>query len=102
MTTSSTHQQAAAPHPSPRVYYVVFAVLLVLLAATVAVAQVHLGPANFLAAVTVATAKALLIMLFFMHVRYSPPLTWLVAAAGFFWLAIMFGLTLSDYYTRLP
>jgi cytochrome c oxidase subunit 4 len=87
-------------HPAARVYYIVFVLLLVLLGATVGVAELHLGPAGFLVAVLIASAKAALIVLFFMHVRYSTPLIWLVAGAGFFWLAILFGLTFSDYATR--
>lgn len=94
------HEAAAEHHPATRVYYAVFAALLVLLAATVGIAQIDLGAANFLAAALVATSKALLIMLFFMHVRYSPPLTWLVAFSGFAWLAILFAFTLADYFTR--
>lgn len=46
--------------------------------------------------------KAALILLFFMHIRYSTPLIWLVAGAGFLWLAILFGLTFADYLTRSP
>jgi cytochrome c oxidase subunit 4 len=83
-----------------RTYYLVFIALLVLLAATVGVAQFHLGPAGFFAAASIAGVKALLILLFFMHVRDSKPLIWLFAAAGFFWLAILLGLTFSDYLTR--
>jgi cytochrome c oxidase subunit 4 len=63
-------------------------------------AEVDLGPWNFPAAAGIATTKALLIALFFMHVRYSPPLTWLIAGAGCFWLAILIGLTFCDYATR--
>jgi cytochrome c oxidase subunit IV len=87
-------------HPTTAVYYKVFAALLVLLAATVAIAEFDLGPWNFPAAAAIATAKGLLIVLFFMHVRYSPPLTWLFAGAGFFWLGILIVLTYSDYATR--
>jgi cytochrome c oxidase subunit 4 len=93
-----THDDAA--HPTTGVYYTVFAALIVLLVVTVAVAEFDFGPFNFLAAATIASIKALLIILFFMHVRYSTPLIWVVAGAGFFWLAILFGLTLSDYWTR--
>jgi cytochrome c oxidase subunit 4 len=50
--------------------------------------------------VAIATVKALLIVLYFMHVRHSPPLTRLVVAAGIVWLAIMFALTFADYSTR--
>ena len=91
---------SADRHPAVSVYYVVFVALLILLVATVAVAQLDLGPLNFVAAALVATTKALLIMLFFMHVRYSPPLIWLVAFAGFAWLLILFAITLADYFTR--
>ena len=44
--------------------------------------------------------KAALVILFFMHVRWSTRLTWVVAASGFFWLLILFGLTMQDYLTR--
>jgi cytochrome c oxidase subunit 4 len=87
-------------HPTTRAYYVVFAALILLLVATVGVAQVDLGRLNFAVAVTIASLKAALILLIFMHVRYSTPLTWLVAASGFFWLLILFGLTFNDYWTR--
>ena len=87
-------------HPPTWLYYLVFVALLVLLAATVAVSEVDLGKANFLVAASIASAKAMLILLFFMHVRDSPPLIWLVAGAGFFWLAILFGLSYSDYWYR--
>jgi len=93
-------QNQAPSHPSESVYYGVFAVLMVLLALTVLVARFELGAANLPVALLIAGAKALLIVLFFMHVRYSRPLTWLVAGAGFFWLAILFGLTLADYWSR--
>jgi cytochrome c oxidase subunit 4 len=87
-------------HPTVRVYLAVYAALLVLLVVTVGIAQVELGAWNFKVAITVATIKALLILLFFMQVRYSPPLIWIVAGAGFFWLGILLCLTLSDYWTR--
>jgi cytochrome c oxidase subunit 4 len=90
----------AAPHPTIGLYYAVFAALLVLLVITVAAAEVDLGRLNFPLAAAIATVKAVLIMLYFMHVRYSKPLTWLFAGAGAFWLAILFGLTFSDYLTR--
>jgi cytochrome c oxidase subunit 4 len=91
---------SSAAHPTPRLYYTVFAILLALLVATVAAAELELGALNFLLAAAIATIKAAFIMLFFMHVRYSGPLIWIVAAAGFFWLLILFGLTISDYWTR--
>ena len=87
-------------HPSVSTLLAVFVALLVLLAATVAISETNLGPWNFVAAVSIASIKALLIVLYFMHVRYSNPLTWLAAGAGFFWLGIMLALTLSDYISR--
>lgn len=92
----------AAAHPTTRVYYTVFAALVVLLFVTVIAAEFEFGRANFVVAAAIATTKAVLIMLYFMHVRYSSPLIWLVAGAGFFWLAILFGLGLADYWTRVP
>ena len=53
-----------------------------------------------MAALTIAVVKMLLVILFFMHVRYSSRLTWIFVAAGFIWLLIMLDLTLSDYLTR--
>jgi len=55
---------------------------------------------NIVAALTIAVVKMLLVILFFMHVRYSSRLTWIFVAAGFIWLLIMLDLTLSDYLTR--
>jgi cytochrome c oxidase subunit 4 len=81
-------------------YIAVFAALLVLTLVTWLVAQVDLGWANDVVALAVATVKALLVILFFMHVRHSTRMTMLTAAAGFFWLAILILITLSDYATR--
>jgi cytochrome c oxidase subunit 4 len=87
-------------HASTRIYYVIFALLMILLAVTVAAAEVDLGRLNFLAAVMIATTKAVLILLFFMHLRDSTPLTWLISGGSLFFLAIMFAITLSDYLSR--
>lgn len=85
---------------SRKVYFLVFGALIVLTLATWLVAQVDLGWANDVVALTIAVTKAMLVLLFFMHVRYSTRMTILTATAGFFWLAILIGLTLSDYLTR--
>ncbi len=58
------------------------------------------GPLNAVVALTIAVLKATLVVLYFMHVRYSGRLIWLVIAAALFWMAIMFALTISDYWTR--
>lgn len=83
-----------------RTYVAIFIVLLVLLIATVGAAFMPLGPLHFPVAMMIAVAKGVLIVLFFMHVLHGHRLTMIVAVAGFFWLAIMLALTLSDYWTR--
>ena len=59
-----------------------------------------LGPFNTIAALTIAVTKAVLVVLFFMHVRYSSRLTKLVVVSGFLWLALMIGFILADVGTR--
>ncbi len=85
---------------SPKIYVAVFAALLVLTATTTAVASVDLGPWNTVAALAIALIKATLVVLFFMHVKYSPRLTQIVIGGGLFWLAILIVLTLSDFLSR--
>jgi len=84
-----------------KTYFGVFAGLMVLLAVTVGVAYVHLGRFNVVAALSIACVKAVLIILYFMHVRYSSRLLWIFVGAGFFWLGILFALSYSDYLTRV-
>jgi cytochrome c oxidase subunit 4 len=81
-------------------YFIVFGCLAVLLVCTVLVAPVNLGIWNTPIAMSIAVAKAALIVLFFMHVRHAPPLVRVFAAGGFLWLAIMFILTFSEVLTR--
>lgn len=78
----------------------IWAALLVFLLLTWGLAQLDLHHFNVAAALTIALLKMLLVILFFMHVKYKPPLTWIFVAAGFVWLLIMVDLTLSDYLTR--
>ncbi|MEA2559536.1 MAG: cytochrome c oxidase subunit [Acidobacteriota bacterium] len=85
---------------SRAVYFLTFGALLVLTAATVFVATIDLGWANDVVALGIAVTKALLVLWFFMHLRYSTRVTVLTAAAGFFWLAILIFLTMNDYGTR--
>jgi cytochrome c oxidase subunit 4 len=87
-------------HPSDRLLLAVFAALVALLFATVGISWVELGALNFPVAVAIASVKAALILLIFMNVRYSRPLIWLMAGAGFFWLGILLALSFSDYGTR--
>jgi cytochrome c oxidase subunit IV len=83
-----------------RVYFGVFFALVVLTGTTVGVAFVDLGPLNNVVALGIATLKATLVILYFMHVRYATRLTGLVVVSGVFWLVIFVGLTLADYATR--
>src|SRR3954469_17683516 len=88
-------------HVAPKsMYNAVFAALIVGTALTVMVAFIDLGAMNNVLMLGIACTKALLVILFFMHVRWSTRLTWLVVASGFFWLLILFGITMTDYYTR--
>jgi cytochrome c oxidase subunit IV len=87
---------------SPKIYIAVFLALLVFTVTTAAVSFVDLGPFNIVVALAIATIKASLVVLFFMHARYIPGRTQLVIIAGIFWLAIMLSLTLTDYTTRAP
>ena len=83
-----------------RIYLVIFATLMALTGLTVWAAFFDLGAMNAAIALTIASCKALLVVLYFMHVRYSSRLTWVFLGAGFFWLMLMIGGTLSDYLTR--
>ncbi len=83
-----------------RIYIAVFLALLVLTGLTTWVAFIDLGPVNTVLALAVAVTKMLLVILFFMHVKYSPGLTRLVLIAGFFWFAILVALTLADELSR--
>jgi cytochrome c oxidase subunit 4 len=88
----------------PRIYFLVFAALMGLLVATVAGAYIKLPESlhwlHLTIALGIAAAKAVLIVMFFMHVRYSNRLTWVFASAAFVWLAILLVFSLSDYASR--
>jgi cytochrome c oxidase subunit 4 len=84
----------------PRVYYLIFGSLMLLTGLTVGVAFIDLKVMNTVVALTIAIVKATLVVLFFMHVKYSTRLTWVVAASGVIWLAIMFSITFADYLSR--
>ncbi|MCA1850360.1 MAG: cytochrome C oxidase subunit IV family protein, partial [Acidobacteria bacterium] len=89
---------------SRSVYFVIFGVLMAGTALTVLAAFQdldHIFPgANTVVALTIAVIKATFVVLYFMHVRYSSRLIWVIVVAGLFWLVIMFVLTASDYLTR--
>ena len=83
-----------------KIYVLVWAALIVLTALTAAVSFVDLGPFNTVVALLIATFKALLVILFFMHVKYtSEKLTKTVIISSVFWLLILLFLSLADYST---
>jgi cytochrome c oxidase subunit 4 len=83
-----------------KTYLLVFFSLIGLTALTTGVAFVDLGPLNTVVALAIAFTKMLLVILFFMHLRHGASLTRVAVLAGFFWLALLIGLTSSDYRTR--
>ena len=88
-------------HVSPiKVYIGIFAALMVLSAITVGAAFVNLGIFNPIVALTIAVIKATLVILFFMHVKYSSRLTKITVVLSFFFVAILFAETFMDYATR--
>jgi cytochrome c oxidase subunit 4 len=88
------------PHRARRLYYLIFAALMVLTAATVGAAYLDLGRLNTVVALGIAVLKATFVILFFMHVWDSTRLTRIVVVSGFLWLAILFALTFNDYLSR--
>jgi cytochrome c oxidase subunit IV len=85
---------------SVRTNFLIFGLLLFLLLATVGAAYLPLGPLNFPVAMAIATTKAVLIVLFFMHALYSHRLTLVICVASLLWLGIMIALILGDYHSR--
>ena len=90
-----------AGHVAPKsLYYMIFGTLMVLTIATVEVATHNFGALNFPVAIGIAITKATLVILFFMHAKYSSKLTKLFVGTAFFFLAILLGLTMTDYLSR--
>jgi cytochrome c oxidase subunit 4 len=89
---------------SPVLYFTIFGILMVCTVLTVVAAEIDLNKfvpgLNIIVALTIAVFKASLVVLFFMHGKYSPKRTQLVIIASVFWLAIMLFMTMSDYTTR--
>lgn len=84
---------------SKRTYVTIYAALMVCTYLTWQIAYFDLGPLNTIAALAIAGIKAVLVILFFMHVRETR-LAWAVIAGGVFWLAILLALTMGDFLTR--
>jgi cytochrome c oxidase subunit 4 len=92
--------QMTHPVAPVRTYVAVFLVLITLTITTVAVSKIDMGEFNFIIAITIAVIKAVLVILFFMHVKDSSAMTKVIVGAGFFWMAILLVFVLSDYLTR--
>jgi len=80
--------------------FVVFAALLVLLVLTIAAAYVDMGPFGIVVAMAIAITKAVLILMYFMHVKFSSKLIWIFSTGAFFWLGILLVLGMGDYLSR--
>lgn len=95
------HAAHSPHHVVPlKIYYAIFATLMVLTGVTVAVAYVDLGALNAVVALVIACFKAMIVVLYFMHVKYSTRLIKLTVIAGLYWMGILLVLTMSDYLTR--
>ena len=88
-------------HIAPKkLYFSIFGALITLTAITVGVAFIDLGPMNTVVALSIAFLKATLVVLFFMHLKYSNRLTAMIVGSGVVWLVIMLAHTFSDYMAR--
>jgi cytochrome c oxidase subunit IV len=85
---------------SPKIYVTIFGALMVGTALTVWAAYQNFGAFNIVIALTIASFKATLVVLYFMHARYVPKRTQMVIISGVFWLLILLFMTMSDYLTR--
>src|ERR1700759_3726557 len=99
--SSHTSDAIVHAHHPVREYFLVWAILMVLLVVTVGAAHFHTGePWSFLIALAIAVVKALLVILFFMHVKDASRVTWFFCGCSFVWLGLMLVLTFQDYVTR--
>ena len=86
---------------SRKTYFVVWVALMALMVLTAGLSRIDLGEWSTVVAMAIAVIKALLVILFFMHVRYEDQkITWVVIIAGFFWLGILLALSMTDYLSR--
>ena len=97
---SSNQDPHAEFHVPMSTYVIVFVLLMVGLIVTVIAAFIDLGEANMIVAMLIAGAKAALVILYFMHVKYASRLTKIFVSAAFLWLALLFALTFTDYVSR--
>ena len=100
MTDQKEMEEAAHHVVSPQIYVVIFLALLVFTALTVGASYVEMGIFNPIAAILIACIKAVIVVLFFMHVKYSSKLTKLTVIAGIFTFVTLISMTLADYISR--
>src|SRR6266481_5239443 len=98
--SAENSRPAENSHPTPALYGVILTILVCGTVLTYFAATWDMGVFNPIVALTIACTKATLVILYFMHVRYSNKLTIITVCAGFFWLLILISLSLSDYLTR--
>jgi len=99
--TQQQHDEHQHHIVQPGTYIAVILTLMLLTGTTVGVAYVDLGRFNIVMALAIATLKATLVILFFMHAKYVPRRTQLVIVAGVFWLGLLLFMTMSDYVSRI-
>ena len=97
MSSKAEHEHHLVP---VSVYLAVFFTLIVLTVVTAWVATIDLGHFNFPVAITIALFKASLVVLYFMHVKYSDKLTKMIVWAAIFWLVLLLFITMTDLWTR--
>jgi cytochrome c oxidase subunit IV len=98
LDTEPTHH---AEHVvSPRIYGIIFGALLIFTAITVGASYIDLYAFNVVVALAIACTKAVLVILFFMHVKYSSRLTKLTVAAGFVTFFVLITMAMTDYISR--
>ena len=107
MTEKYRDHDINAGHPedeqhivTPKVYFIIFLSLLLCTALTIAASYLEMGPWNPVVAIAIACFKATLVVLFFMHIKYSSKLMKLTVGAGLFTFLILVGMSLADYFTR--
>lgn len=100
MSEQTNHNEHEHHIVSPKIYVAIFLALLVLTTLTVVASFVEMGVFNPIIALAIAVIKAMLVVLFFMHVKYSTKLTKLTVGAGLFTFFVLISLTLTDYFTR--
>ena len=100
MTDQKEMEEAQHHVVSPAIYVVVFLALLVFTGLTVGASYIEMGIFNPIAAIAIACIKAVIVVLFFMHVKYSSKLTKLTVFCGLFTFLALIGMTLADYFTR--